>query len=168
MTQSDKELLELAAKAAGEKGQIVQRPYGGISAYALERYDGTFWIPQHNDGDALRLAVQTGMFSDVASYRKFQAFYRVEISGDEKPSVATRRAITSAAAEIGAAMPKKCYPRKQFPTKEAAATAASAIYQRNKQHRLPYPCSECRKWHLSISPMPAIHRQTPNHRSTPI
>lgn len=103
---TDRELLELAAKAAGETGQIVQRPYDGGRIYCMERHDGTFWMPQHDDGDALRLAVKMGMMISYMGDRfdLFQRCYLEGLDADLPPSEATRRAIVRAAADIGRAM----------------------------------------------------------------
>ena len=101
---TDKELLELAAKAAG---------------IWLE-WDGERWMPpyQHwnpltNDGDALRLAVKLNMdmrfdaFSDGAVVLTEcvwkPAGMEVEYLNND-PYAATRRAIVRAAAEIGRGM----------------------------------------------------------------
>jgi hypothetical protein len=97
--ESDRELLELAAKAAGESHLV---PY---KAEWLE--DDEAWNPLTDDGDALRLAVKLritphidGNLTDAESQQGFSA----EAHFDD-PYVATRRAIVRAAAEIGKAMP---------------------------------------------------------------
>lgn len=106
---TDRELLELAAKAAGiavhrgnlaHQADMVFRADGGM--YARE------WNPLTDDGDALRLAVKLrlviqharkyvvvlGCDRDVAEHQDTR-----ENGGDE--AAATRRAIVRAAAEIG-------------------------------------------------------------------
>ena len=102
---SDRELLELAAKAAGElRGEWI-----GNAAY----FDGVLsrWNPLTDDGDALRLAVKVGMefaADDEATHCAF-AYARVRGAGDshifepvvDDPCKAMRRAIVRAAAEIG-------------------------------------------------------------------
>lgn len=108
---SDKELLELAAKSAGKAGKIVERTYGGQSAYALERSDGTFWVPTHNDGDALRLAVNLGIsfcrndlfvFADLhKDPNDAELGFAFSEDAGKDPYAAARRAIVRAAAEIG-------------------------------------------------------------------
>lgn len=97
---SDRELLELAAKAAGynykpQNGAIV---VDGIPAN---------WNPLTDDGDALRLVVKLQM--ELTVFRDHvTAFYATgwcdELNGDD-PYAATSRAIVRAAAEIGRAMP---------------------------------------------------------------
>ena len=99
---SDRELLELAAKAAGieihfdDEGDCYRITSSGIR---------TYWDPRHFDGDALRLAVSlrlspmmrtlgcdtTDLNGTAGAYEKW--------GGD--PYAATRRAIVRAAAEIG-------------------------------------------------------------------
>ena len=112
---NDRELLKLAAKAAG------------IDAKYSEEYNQFFvdndvidsffaWNPLTDDGDALRLAVELGMdmyFGDDEGTPTFNAGsslgegkpfrYCIEPIGDD-PYAATRRAIVRAAAEIGKGM----------------------------------------------------------------
>ena len=106
---TDRELLELAAKAAGIE-------------WAYEE-TGTFyllnplrpWDPLTDDGDALRLAVKLGM--DVCIDARYENEPRTHVIGfsddvgagtldaieahGSDPYAATRRAIVRAAAEIG-------------------------------------------------------------------
>jgi hypothetical protein len=97
---TDRELLELAAKAAGD---IVDGPIGSV------------WNPLNDDGDALRLAVKLhldinaypctdevaatqhkhGKYCEGIINRCFERF------ASDDPYAATRRAIVRAAAEIG-------------------------------------------------------------------
>lgn len=120
---TDRELLEMAAKAAGIP---VPKNTGweGISS------DGTFWWsddcegrrtrswnPITDDGDALRLAVKLHIniehlqtlagrnFHEVSAWPvgRGDCLAVVEIQGDQV--AATRRAIVRAAAEIGKSMP---------------------------------------------------------------
>jgi hypothetical protein len=117
---SDRELLELAAKAAGIKlcvwGSKGKENFANVS----DAENHKLWNPLTDDGDALRLAVK------IASLRK-GAFFGVTISSmhdgqgfasaefhskdgsgsthvGEDPYAATRRAIVRAAAEIGKTM----------------------------------------------------------------
>jgi hypothetical protein len=97
---TDKELLELAAKAAGIDWA------DGHESTGLRDQNGKVWNPLTDDGDALRLAVKAlnwphgGRAFDNA----VSAMYAVgQLPKD--PYAATRRAITRAAAEIGKAMP---------------------------------------------------------------
>ena len=107
MGDTDRELLELAAKAAG-----IPWVEGGPS-----RMGWAGWNPLTDDGDALRLAVKLDIdliresLDDVPStptHVKAQSwdleFSASEALGDD-PYAATRRAIVRAAAEIGRAMP---------------------------------------------------------------
>lgn len=102
---TDRELLELAAKAAGyEYGIIHQRPHVRCDA------GWTPWNPIDDDGAALRLAVArnigivfrndglavTAMGNGCFAEEKVTMGYPVE--------EATRRAIVRAAAEIGRSM----------------------------------------------------------------
>lgn len=116
---TDRELLELAAKAAGMPHQWCE----AWNTMAQPRPDGGFffdkvWNPLTSDADALRLAVRLGLHA-----RQFPIIdngfnaplgmvevwrvddddpLRVEFlrSGDDR-LVATRRAIVRAAAELG-------------------------------------------------------------------
>jgi hypothetical protein len=88
---TDRELLELAAKAAGlEVVTPTMLTYGQ-------------WNPLTDDGDALRLAVKLNLFntrSNGYEWPDAELFARHE----DDPYAATRRAIVRAAAEIGKAM----------------------------------------------------------------
>ena len=112
---TDRELLKLAAKAAGIKVPTKKdAPWEGIDERGIYRDislggDGTrfsYWDPLTDDGDALRLAVKLEM--DVC----FGANYVIVRGSVQTPTVnnagdpyaATRRAIVRAAAEIGRTM----------------------------------------------------------------
>lgn len=104
---TDRELLELAAKASGLKikGYVLGR--NRLDWVELECI--TRWNPLHDDGDAMRLAVN--LFIQVrpesigrCNVQTLDGFMRTE-SGYEDTGEATRRAIVRAAAEIGKAMP---------------------------------------------------------------
>ena len=115
---TDRELLELAAKAAGieivgpiEK-YIVQPNKEHIGGFIVRNNQGgdSAWNPLTDDGDALRLAVKLGLGisiplankrTDVVSFSS-SLVRAVEAHGD--PYAATRRAIVRAAAEIGKGM----------------------------------------------------------------
>lgn len=102
---TDRELLEMAAKAAGINLQWM----GG----AVEVRDGiiTAWNPLFDDGDALRLAVKLGLTVHVDYFSEDGDCTRILDAGGELmlrsmhfadgPEAATRRAIVRAAAEIG-------------------------------------------------------------------
>ena len=99
--KTDRELLELAAKASGE----LTASWYGNDAY----FDGVLsrWNPLNDDGDALRLAVRLSLLVDVTAFSvtAMVAMVNGVISAKEKhdgdPYAATRRAITRAAAAIG-------------------------------------------------------------------
>lgn len=104
---TDRELLELAAKAAGIK----------ILHYNLETdwpciayesaYEFTLWNPLEADHDALRLAVKLSMTglrigTNAAWVEDFQGSFFAYKASD--PYAATRRCIVRAAAETGASL----------------------------------------------------------------
>ena len=104
---TDKELLELAAKAAGIEGPYIS--YCGISI-GTERDGHICWNPLKDDAAALRLAVKLHMSvlsNETASWVAvgMQQINRAEETHDgSDPYAATRRAIVRAAAEIGKEM----------------------------------------------------------------
>ena len=121
---ADRELLELAAKAAeigpldfdyAEReghglyfGPRLPMPTGVMMA-AMHRY----WNPLTDDGDALRLAARLRLTvswdrfdgSDYATATPPHTHQGYDCIADQDPCAATRRAITRAAAGIGRAMP---------------------------------------------------------------
>ena len=98
---TDKELIELAAKAAGITGTWHRKGFVAYSGWSKGIFN-----PLTDDGDALRLAVNIGISIEVSDYgvdaviqsgRKFEGWgSRIEC--------AARRAITRAAAQIGKEM----------------------------------------------------------------
>lgn len=121
---NDKELLELAAKAAGyeivgDADSMVVQHNRGMGAFVVrnDRGGDSIWNPLTDDGDALRLAVNLGLDILVddntievnATRHSFEegtetvAPWAWEALGDD-PYAATRRAIVRAAAEIGRRM----------------------------------------------------------------
>jgi hypothetical protein len=108
---TDRELLELAAKAAGL--EITTRFGDGFRARIGKHDNFEHWNPLTDDGDALRLAVSLGIsiepFSScdgsAASYTATATGGIFEEPHNGDPYAATRRAITRAAAAIGEAMP---------------------------------------------------------------
>ena len=114
---TDKELLELAAKAAG----VVYIEMDDLPHQDKCRYwnigdscdCGAEWNPLTDDGDALRLAVKLNMGievrADMAKVRAGSEYNNpapCEFFDDDNddPYAATRRAIVRAAAEIGKEM----------------------------------------------------------------
>lgn len=99
--KTDRELLELAAKAAGIDA-ILTLPFIG-----LQIRSGNLWNPLTNDGDALRLAVKLGMCLDLQGTRSIATVRQDgwQQPHDGEPYSATRRAIVRAAAAIGESMP---------------------------------------------------------------
>lgn len=88
---NDKELLTLAAKAAGIN---------------VDSWEDCGWSPLSDDSDALRLAVELGLVVDAQKDRTWVGktqYDAVEHHGND-PYAATRRAIVRAAAEIGRGM----------------------------------------------------------------
>ena len=119
---TDRELLELAAKAAGIKiewGEVFSIGDCEVDCTDLAFADDSspddaapsLWNPLTDDGDALRLAVMLRM--NVSSWGSGAS--AIVSAGDDvllaephygdDPCRATRRAITRAAAEIGRNMP---------------------------------------------------------------
>ena len=115
--KSDRELLELAAKAAGyDVSKDAHIPSGGL--WISEVISGDFeWNPIANDGDALRLMAKLGLgvvFGQYAPLDIYSVYINepeggdtlsVGVIGDGESSCVMRRAIVSAAAEIGESMP---------------------------------------------------------------
>ena len=92
---TDRELLELAAKAA----EYEYAKFGGY--IVIDGIPGN-WNPLTDDGDALRLAVKLGILS-----RHNNDMLNMLIEAEQKYNLrdaATRRAIVLAAAEIGKEM----------------------------------------------------------------
>ena len=112
---TDRELLELAAKAAG----VTHLDWIGVGLQEQRVNDVPHcgpvgeWNPLNDDGDALRLAVMLqislAMNQPVggveAWYGKNGFFTREKFNDKCDATGATRRAIVRAAAEIGKAMP---------------------------------------------------------------
>lgn len=123
---TDRELLELAAKAAGINvdwyATINEEIAGNGSYYRKEGVRSLRWNPLKDDGDALRLAVllslrvepYTGVKMNeqqelVANITDVYSLHSAAIQLSEPhsldPGAATRRAIVRVAAEIGKAHP---------------------------------------------------------------
>jgi len=100
--KTDRELLELAAKAAGI--EVRPHPNRGISKNLIFIGSNGNWNPLTDDGDALRLAVKLGFTVEPGKCWHSPygpAFGEDVLCGEMK---ATRRAIVRAAAAIGEAM----------------------------------------------------------------
>lgn len=98
---TDRELLEAAAKAAGIEVTAV------VAEGIPHRFGAGYWNPLTDDGDALRLAVKLDMAvypSDTRWTAEKNGWYFDE-SAYPDASVAVRRAIVRAAAEIEGAKP---------------------------------------------------------------
>ncbi len=90
----DRELLELAAKAAGYKLESCTCRKEVFRSVTYKPYS-THWFPLDDDGDAFRLAVMLKM--DITVMKNTAMYTHNELCA------ATRRAIVTAAAEIGRA-----------------------------------------------------------------
>ena len=114
----DKELLELAAKAAGLTNLVYCPAWKSMAEYDVvgEYYKWeTYWNPHKDVSKALLLAVSLGLNIEheitpagakvvmVSCEEKFSGWFEEETTQD--PLAAICRAIVRAAAEIGKAMP---------------------------------------------------------------
>lgn len=114
--RTDRELLELAAQAAGydviwnENWQCFQHCNPVPDKFGGQRFP---WTPDTDDGDALRLAVKLEIRASVSGMKAGADWWRrpamteldceiIAIDGD--PYAALRRAIVCAAAEIATEM----------------------------------------------------------------
>ena len=102
---TDRELLELAAKAAGLKfnGQW-HDAQSGLLVWEPPDFMSRDWNPLTDDGDALRLAVKLGMQVDVCRNTTDALVENRSCASEPHgadPNGATRRAIVRAAAAIG-------------------------------------------------------------------
>jgi hypothetical protein len=106
---TDRELLELAAKAVG----IELNGASLAPIYMGEDGQWVSWNPLSDDGAALRLALQLHMNIDASFSHSVEASILIDdgmerVSAEESGpdmSAATRHAIVRAAAEIGKAIP---------------------------------------------------------------
>jgi hypothetical protein len=107
---SDRELLELAAKAAGD---FTTAKYYRVAddLPVVFMLNDKPWNPLKDDGDALRLAVKLGLrdyfgieiqktCTQATSFEPWEHCEYEEFK-EQNPYAATRRAIVRAAAEIG-------------------------------------------------------------------
>lgn len=99
----DRELLEMAAKAAGFRLMQEEAMGGGLATSEVG-----YWHPLADDRDALRLAVMLrlevgyGVDGRVYAFRRIRGPFDCGEDLGSDPYAATRRAIVRAAAEIGA------------------------------------------------------------------
>ena len=119
-TDTDRELLELAAKAAGIEGAYESWTGQGFKDGIRQILNGAKcqrpWNPLTDDGDALRLAVRL----NISIHRPVQGDsvehwgtyadhgngdISIKVRDESDALAATRRAIVQAAASIGRAMP---------------------------------------------------------------
>ncbi len=99
----DRELLELAAKAAGiEVYGVMTNPLEPCVGLVTDEHES--WNPLTDDGDALRLAVKLNISPMYGIPSVAVCAYSRGESDATNPYEATRRAIVRAAAEIGKAM----------------------------------------------------------------
>ncbi|MGK8398927.1 hypothetical protein [Burkholderia cenocepacia] len=103
---SDRELLELAAKAAG---MVVVSDYDGATwAHLADEHpeQAVRWNPLDDDGDALRLVVKLGLQVTVVkgdkTFAEREQGFAFQDHGED-PCAATRRAIVRAAAALAKA-----------------------------------------------------------------
>ena len=108
----DKELLELAAKAAGLHVKVASNHGRGLKVHG----NCNWWNPLTDDGDALRLAVRLGLGILFGQYAPLDVYsvYISKVEGGDELAVGcitdgdefgvVRRAITRAAAQIGKEM----------------------------------------------------------------
>jgi len=112
---TDRELLELAAKAADYQFSTSMRSLSQPPVPVILAESGRWkqWDPLHDDGDALRLAVKLNLDVQIDFNEEEAKVYIYggwvgegieEELGELDRYQATRRAITRAAAEIGRQM----------------------------------------------------------------
>jgi hypothetical protein len=117
---NDRKLLELAAKAAGQRIVEWAKDGNGVDVAIIIRGDGDGfskrpWQPllenqmTDADGDALRLAVKLNLAISIEEGQSWAHSEQVMMGSPVQhdgtdPCAATRRAITRAAAEIGKGM----------------------------------------------------------------
>ena len=119
--KTDREFLELAAKAAGYAVDWREWVRSHVAEFATVKHvkcagfwlDGEEWNPLTDDGDALRLAVKLRLTvswdrfddEDYATATPPHTHQGYDCMVSQDPYAATRRAITRAAAAIGESMP---------------------------------------------------------------
>ena len=105
---NDRELLELAAKAAGHEYECTSHTgYPENDQHQVRDSFGTLvnWNPLTDDGDAFRLAVKLQQLVSIDAKYTRVTDGRGKFAREDHPAsnacAATRRAIVRAAAEIG-------------------------------------------------------------------
>ena len=98
---TDRELLEAAAKAAGNGAQW-DCPERGMMVLAPSGLDTMTWNPLTDDGDAFRLAVKLGLRIDTPKHKGFGSSCGNQTVFRDDPFEQTRLAIVRAAAALGA------------------------------------------------------------------
>lgn len=101
---TDRELLELAAKAAGYKYEKYVESEGLWLNDSCPDYGYDWWNPLDDDGDALRLAIDIGVMDGPKSFAKFYPWLDDALKVIDDHRDAFKRAITCYAAEIGKSM----------------------------------------------------------------
>ena len=103
---TDREMLKLAAKAAGPLQGHHRAPIGEPAILCA---NDLYWCPLQDDGDALRLAVKLWFELDVGRERVVVRTPQGDkvLLSDTDLLAATRRAIVRAAAEVGKSMEKE-------------------------------------------------------------
>lgn len=115
---NDRELLELAAKAAGYVVEWREWVTSRLAEFGTIKHTkqsgfwlgGKQWDPLTDDGDAFRLAVKLNLnvdlaYGDACVVRVFNETHFFQERTSQNPFAATRRAIVRAAAAIGKEMP---------------------------------------------------------------
>ncbi|MFM9867095.1 hypothetical protein [Achromobacter xylosoxidans] len=114
--QTDRELLELAAKAAGLTAHRYCEPWKAMAQYdeVESGFFGRSWDPLTDDGDALRLAVKLNICLEFTHCEDDAPVIYCGRAEDRRywpmsakfpdANAATRRAIVRAAAAIGKEM----------------------------------------------------------------
>jgi hypothetical protein len=106
MGESDREMLELAAKAAGFEPLRFDVDLDGLLLRGVQEP----WNPLRDDGDALRLAVKLCMQIECSKGYQYASVYGHAWQVSERhdgfdPYAATRRAIVRAAASLASKEP---------------------------------------------------------------
>lgn len=111
---NDKELLELAAKAAGLNVKMIEVDqddnFSGLIIGRKGSNEKAWWNPLRSDGDALRLAVMLNLTvctgpcqtSATSISGALSGFFPKEDTIEQNAFSAVRRAIVRAAAQVGA------------------------------------------------------------------